>query len=59
MREIPGFTQIKAAHHGKYWYIVDCIEPGSNVFNSVIGGYHLTYGALCVFAHDMYTGDYR
>jgi len=67
VKEIPGFKEIKVAKHGRLWYIVDLISwrdfrkdnPKADWGPNTIGGYHLTYGAACHYAHVHYWGQFN
>ena len=58
LKEIPGFKTLKAMRWGRYWYIVDCTYNDMPAYCRTTGGYHCTYGALCVYTEANYTGQY-
>ena len=58
LKNIPGFTELKAHKHGRYWYIIDCSPGSGDPFRDAIGGFFEAYGLACGFAIENYSGWY-
>jgi hypothetical protein len=60
LHPIPGFKQLKAWKHGRFWYIIDCAdETTGDPYKNSIGGYFETSGCAKKFAEENYTGQYK